>query len=948
MTHNISILLKLIEIDSIKIISFDIFDTLIVRSAITPKDIFVFLDIYYNEITGKKSNIISTFRIECENKLIAEKGVENVTIDLIYEEIRKKLNLKNNLIKKLKQKEISLEVDLASLNHEMAEIFKKAKIYKKKIILISDMYLSSSNIALILEKFQIEYDSLYVSSDFKMRKDKGDLYDEILKVENVHPSEILHIGDNEESDYKIPLNKGILSFLYCPSYLRTKKDFNNNFRHNTDGISSVLLGYTINEENRLESKENMKFTNLYDFGYYFLGSILFSMMVHILFSKEIQNNYDVLYFSSRNGYLPFKVYELLRKNNNHGIPGKYIYCGSRVLSISNYNGNVLEYLSTIYNNIKQKNTKYTIKDLFKSLDIEEYYNENNNDYNIQNYIINIESLTVELEKRKNDSKSYYNNYFGLNKKVIIFDCGYSGSVSDFIYNLTGKKVDKIYMWETKLNNEIDKKNDTKTYLLFNNFLEIQPFNILFEELFSPIEASCIRFINKNNEIFPLLDNNELFSNEMFQDINNVHNGVFDYINKFCLYFTNYLQYFSIINYQMVFDNAVKILYNENDGSINLLENIIFPDKYHDGDLNNSLINKLITKNRRMPFKGNIFLIHDYLYKHEYKSLTDNNNIKIGIHIHLYYIDLYINFLEKLINFPTPFDLYITITNKVYEKMLYILFSSVIINNLKKTTVLLVENRGRDVGPWLIEMKNIHLNYDIFGHFHSKKNVDIGYGDKWRNYLLDNLLNKNVLINILNLFVNEKDLGIVFPPMYKDVYNGLTSVGDPPFQELELVNKFLFEIELPKINNCNKILFSAGTMFWYRPIALKKLFYEKLTYNDFQEEPIGINGTLAHAIERLPSYVAKEAGYNTKVYLNNNILSKTFYNQYQRHEINDNKLNKTSEKRKLYIKIYYLLIRIIPENKREIIDYNIRKILYPKIKYLRKNIIHQIKKMFRFG
>jgi hypothetical protein len=181
-------------------------------------------------------------------------------------------------------------------------------------------------------------------------------------------------------------------------------------------------------------------------------------------------------------------------------------------------------------------------------------------------------------------------------------------------------------------------------------------------------------------------------------------------------------------------------------------------------------------------------------------------------------------------------------------------------------------------------------------------------------------------------------------MYKELYNIIISAGDPPFQELDIVNKYLSEIGLPIINNCNEVLFSVGTMFWYRPIALKKLFHQKITYNDFHEEPIGINGTLAHAIERLPSYIANEAGYDTKMYLNNEMLSKTFYSQYQRKEIKNDQINMTGKEIKIYKKLYFLLIRIIPKNKREIIDYYIRKKLFPKIKHFKIDIILRANKM----
>ena len=52
----------------------------------------------------------------------------------------------------------------------------------------------------------------------------------------------------------------------------------------------------------------------------------------------------------------------------------------------------------------------------------------------------------------------------------------------------------------------------------------------------------------------------------------------------------------------------------------------------------------------------------------------------------------------------------------------------------------------------------------------------------------------------------------------------------------------------------------GTMFWFRPAALKPLYAKDWNYEDFPPEPNKIDGTLLHAIERIYPFVAQEAGY----------------------------------------------------------------------------------------
>ena len=55
-------------------------------------------------------------------------------------------------------------------------------------------------------------------------------------------------------------------------------------------------------------------------------------------------------------------------------------------------------------------------------------------------------------------------------------------------------------------------------------------------------------------------------------------------------------------------------------------------------------------------------------------------------------------------------------------------------------------------------------------------------------------------------------------------------------------------------------FPVGTMFWARPKVLKSMFDLKLDWRDYPEEPIPIDGTILHALERLLPFAARHSGY----------------------------------------------------------------------------------------
>ena len=64
---------------------------------------------------------------------------------------------------------------------------------------------------------------------------------------------------------------------------------------------------------------------------------------------------------------------------------------------------------------------------------------------------------------------------------------------------------------------------------------------------------------------------------------------------------------------------------------------------------------------------------------------------------------------------------------------------------------------------------------------------------------------------------------------------------------------------------SELFFSMGTMLWYRPDALRQLFSFALELEEFAEEPVGVEGTFAHAIERLPALIAERNGYCSGMY-----------------------------------------------------------------------------------
>ena len=124
-----------------KVISFDIFDTLLFRNVAKPVDIFKIME----NILKNKYGIIdfTKKRIEAESnaRKLATNGEAN--FDEIYIQMEKEIKDKS-IINEIKKLEKEKEYEFMTQNPFMKRIFDYCIENNKKIMLISDMYLESS------------------------------------------------------------------------------------------------------------------------------------------------------------------------------------------------------------------------------------------------------------------------------------------------------------------------------------------------------------------------------------------------------------------------------------------------------------------------------------------------------------------------------------------------------------------------------------------------------------------------------------------------------------------------------------------------------------------------------------------------------------------------------------------------------------------------------------
>ncbi|MCR5105190.1 MAG: hypothetical protein K6B68_12205 [Eubacterium sp.] len=335
----------------IKVISFDMFNTLILRPLMGDQDIFDLLDPKYTEMSDAISNF-GTIRMEADSILRrrmsnGELDVEDITVDDSYDILKEEFLFDDKTCEILKELELRNYPIFCQPRYTGLGLMEKAIKTGKRVIITSDMYLESDTLTKMLEKaygdylvtkdeadpFRIDFKNIpiYVSSEVGLRKITGNLYRKVLELENIAPEHMLHIGDNEKYDCELPSSLGIKT-ICIPSPISVFESYG--CSHQVEKIcgdltdwekaqSSLLLRSAhVMSANRFFDNPFVEFdqdsdynANPYFVGYAALGTHLLSLSRWVWDNCK-RDGVDEVVFLSRDGYLVKKVYDKLASNTD--------------------------------------------------------------------------------------------------------------------------------------------------------------------------------------------------------------------------------------------------------------------------------------------------------------------------------------------------------------------------------------------------------------------------------------------------------------------------------------------------------------------------------------------------------------------------------------------------------------------------------------------------------
>jgi rhamnosyltransferase len=245
-----------------------------------------------------------------------------------------------------------------------------------------------------------------------------------------------------------------------------------------------------------------------------------------------------------------------------------------------------------------------------------------------------------------------------------------------------------------------------------------------------------------------------------------------------------------------------------------------------------------------------------------KKKRDYGNVAICAHV--YYVEMLDELLRHTDTIPIPYDF--IATTETAEKKARIEERLQGHGKIRNVIVRVVEqNRGRDMSSLFITCRDLFLDdrYDLVCRLHTKKSPQVhpGRGNLFKRHMLENLLNTpGFTANVLDMFYDKPWIGVAVPPVVQISY---WTMGHAWYTNREKAAWVRELLDLKIQPDPYTPIAAYGTMFWFRPKALRKLFAHPWKWEDFNPEPHHIDSGLAHALERTICYAAQDAGYTTE-------------------------------------------------------------------------------------
>lgn len=422
--HDISIE-KLCKYD---VVSFDVFDTLLLRSVEKAEDVF------YAVQSSLSYPGLKQVRKEAERQAREKRFKQYGDYEVSFEEIWQELSLLTGLPASDGMKaEWDAEREFCYANPFFLQVVNKLRNHNVKMIICSDMYLSASHIKELLSlNGYPKFDTYYISSEYREAKHDGKLYKRV-RCDFGEELSYIHIGDNLHSDIAQAQNNHFTALHY-----KDVMSFGSIYRAKdmspiiSSIYSGIVNGYLHNGMNLLSPE--------FEFGFVYGG--LFTAGYCQFIHRFVQDKkIDKILFFSRDGDVLKKVYELMYPAEADKC--EYVYWSR--LSSTKLAAKILKTLYIERMILHKANQSYSLHDVFHTMDLEdllpvfleEYLDQHYHQFSIFRNAL-VEDVISFINNHWSDvcehysqeiveGQAYYQRLLGDAKSAVAVDVGWVGS-----------------------------------------------------------------------------------------------------------------------------------------------------------------------------------------------------------------------------------------------------------------------------------------------------------------------------------------------------------------------------------------------------------------------------------------------------------------------------------------------------------------------------------------
>lgn len=404
------------------VISFDCFDTLVLRRVDHPEDVF--------DLVGAKLKIEDFRRIR---SMAEDKTAEHsryYSIRDIYRRMKRYIGVDPE---EGALTEFRMELALSVENPYMKEIIGVAREMGKKVIVVSDTYFTKAQIEELLRKCGYEnFEAVYTSLDLKQDKKSGELF-RLVKNDFQNGTRILHIGDNLNSDVDRAKENGISAWHYDSVFSEGR-----NYRpvHAGDDLTTSVKNALINNEihNGITEMDSLE-----QYGFIYGGSLVAGFCDYIE-RVDKEYHFDSLIFLSRDAKVFYDNYREYY-DSKEKPKAKYAYV-SRAVMLKLL---IAEYPSLYVNKVLKPYAfpgNLKVSDVLSETELMSILPElgkagingdslftTKNLPVVEQFIYKFKDrISADLEEQKEAAKKYWTEMIGSSKRVLLVDDGLHGTI----------------------------------------------------------------------------------------------------------------------------------------------------------------------------------------------------------------------------------------------------------------------------------------------------------------------------------------------------------------------------------------------------------------------------------------------------------------------------------------------------------------------------------------